>query len=124
MNQTDGFDQGSDVKVITATNRADPLEPALLCPGHRKIEFPPPSCREKRLMFQTITSKTTLGSDVNLEGYVSRPDRLSSAELASVAQAAGLQAVRKNCCVILPADFKEVRKQTVKRGDETHEFYR
>jgi len=52
-----------------ATNRADTLDPALLRPGRldRKIEFPRPSRREKRLIFQTVTSKMNLGPDVDLE---------------------------------------------------------
>jgi 26S proteasome regulatory subunit T3 len=56
-------------KVIMATNRADTLDPALLRPGRldRKIEFPLPSRREKRLIFQTVTSKMNLGPDVDLE---------------------------------------------------------
>ena len=37
-----------------ATNRADTLDPALLRPGRldRKIEFPIPDRRQKRLVFQ------------------------------------------------------------------------
>ena len=37
-----------------ATNRADTLDPALLRPGRldRKIEFPLPDRRQKRLVFQ------------------------------------------------------------------------
>ncbi len=37
-----------------ATNRADTLDPALLRPGRldRKIEFPMPDRRQKRLVFQ------------------------------------------------------------------------
>lgn len=52
-----------------ATNRADTLDPALLRPGRldRKIEFPRPSRREKRLIFQTVTGKMNLGPDVDLE---------------------------------------------------------
>jgi hypothetical protein len=52
-----------------ATNRADTLDPALLRPGRldRKIEFPLPSRREKRLIFQAVTSKMNLGPDVDLE---------------------------------------------------------
>ncbi|KAI0288182.1 26S proteasome subunit P45 [Russula brevipes] len=63
LNQMDGFDQQSNVKVIMATNRQDTLDPALLRPGRldRKIEFPLPSRRERRLIFQTVTSKMNLG---------------------------------------------------------------
>jgi len=58
LNQMDGFDQTTHVKVIMATNRADTLDPALLRPGRldRKIEFPQPDRRQKRLIFQVITS--------------------------------------------------------------------
>merc|ERR1711974_363197 len=109
LNQMDGFDQGSNVKVIMATNRQDTLDPALLRPGRldRKIEFPLPNRREKRLIFQTICGRMNLSPDVDLEDYVSRPDKLSCAEIASVCQAAGLQAVRKNRYVILPKDFEK-----------------
>ena len=126
LTQMDGFDQGSNVKVIMATNRADTLDPALLRPGRldRKIEFPLPSRREKRLIFQTICSRMNLSPDVDLEDYVNRPDKLSSAEIASVCQAAGLQAVRKNRYVVLPADFDEAIKQLSKKPDDGRmEFY-
>ncbi|WWD01241.1 26S protease regulatory subunit 6B [Kwoniella sp. B9012] len=124
LNQMDGFDQQTTVKVIMATNRADTLDPALLRPGRldRKIEMPLPSRRERRLIFQTVTSKMNLGPDVDLEDYVSRPDQLSSAQIASICQSAGLQAVRKNRYVILPVDFEEAWKGVVKKSDETHEF--
>lgn len=46
-----------------------------------QIEFPLPSRREKRLIFQTICGKMNLAPDVDLEDYVSRPDKLSSAEI-------------------------------------------
>jgi 26S proteasome regulatory subunit T3 len=54
----DGFDQTVNVKVIMATNRADTLDPALLRPGRldRKIEFPLPDRRQKRLVFQVSSS--------------------------------------------------------------------
>jgi 26S proteasome regulatory subunit T3 len=57
------------MQVIMATNRQDTLDPALLRPGRldRKIEFPWPSRRERRLIFQTVTGKMNLGPDVDLE---------------------------------------------------------
>lgn len=53
LTQMDGFDSNSNVKVIMATNREDTIDPALLRPGRldRKIEFPLPDKRQKRLIF-------------------------------------------------------------------------
>ena len=59
-------------QVIMATNRADTLDPALLRPGRldRKIEFPLPDRRQKRLVFSTITSKMNLSEEVDLEDCI------------------------------------------------------
>ena len=55
-----------------ATNRADTLDPALLRPGRldRKIEFPLPDRRQKRLIFSTITAKMNLSEEVDLEDCI------------------------------------------------------
>ena len=47
-----------------ATNRADTLDPALLRPGRldRKIEFPNPDRRQKRMVFAACTSLMNLGT--------------------------------------------------------------
>ena len=126
LNQMDGFDQDSNVKVIMATNRADTLDPALLRPGRldRKIEFPLPSRREKRLIYQTITSNMNIGPDVDLEDFVSRPDKVSSAEVASILQGSGMNAIRNNSYVVLTPHIEESYGSVVKRTDDTHDFYR
>ncbi|KAI9314395.1 26S protease regulatory subunit 6B [Dichotomocladium elegans] len=126
LNQMDGFDQTSNVKVIMATNRADTLDPALLRPGRldRKIEFPTPDRRQKRLIFSTITSKMNLSEEVDLEDFVSRPDKLSGAEIAAICQEAGMQAVRKNRYVILSKDLEKGYKANVKKEDTNFEFYK
>merc|ERR1719460_2012903 len=82
LNQMDGFDQATNVKVIMATNRADTLDPALLRPGRlaRKIEFPPPDRRQKRLVLQACTANMNLADSVDLEDYVNRPERVSAAD--------------------------------------------
>jgi 26S proteasome regulatory subunit T3 len=88
LNQMDGFDQTVNVKVIMATNRADTLDPALLRPGRldRKIEFPLPDRRQKRLIFSTITSKMNLSEEVDLEDYIARPDKISGADINAICQ--------------------------------------
>jgi len=126
LNQMDGFDQSVNVKVIMATNRQDTLDPALLRPGRldRKIEFPLPDRRQKRLVFSTITSKMNLSDDVDLEDYVARPDKVSGADIHSICQEAGMIAVRENRYVVLSKDFEKAYKNQLKNKDEMeHEFY-
>ena len=135
-----------------ATNRADTLDPALLRPGRldRKIEFPLPDRRQKRLILQVLTSKMNLSDEVDLEDCkykynngllqqlgiidiltcpfspttdVSRPDKVSGAELQAIVQEAGMQAVRKNRYVILPKDFEKAYKIHVKSSQNEFQFY-
>lgn len=125
LTQMDGFDQSVNVKVIMCTNRVDTLDPALLRPGRldRKIEFPMPGRREKRLIFQVLTAKMSLSDDVDLEDYVSRPEKISGAEIACIVQEAGMQAVRKNRYVVLPKDFEAGYKTNTQKNDAEFEFY-
>ncbi len=127
-----------------ATNRADTLDPALLRPGRldRKIEFPVPDRRQKRLVFQVITSKMNLSDEVDLEDCscflqviglasnwllfwidVSRPDNINCATINAICQEAGMQAVRKNRYVILPKDFEKGYKANVKGDSDDFQFY-
>ena len=126
LNQMDGFDQTSQVMVIMATNRADTIDPALLRPGRldRKIEFPMPDRRQKRLIFSTITSLMSLSDEVDLEDFVSRADKLSGADIAVICQEAGMQAIRKNRYVVLQQDFQKGYETHVKKRDVDFEFYK
>lgn len=134
-----------------ATNRADTLDPALLRPGRldRKIEFPLPDRRQKRLVFATITSKMNLSEEVDLEDYVARPDRISGADINAICQEvyilylwyfkaaiellihyflslfqAGMHAVRENRYIVLAKDFEKGYKNNVKKSELEHEFYK
>ena len=71
-----------------ATNRHDTLDPALLRPGRldRKIEFPTPDRRQKRLIFSTICGKMNLSDEVDLEDFVARRDKISGADVNSICQ--------------------------------------
>merc|ERR1712129_401892 len=125
LNQMDGFDQTVNVKVIMATNRADTLDPALLRPGRldRKIEFPKPDRRQKRMVFQAATSKMNLSDELDLEDYVNRSDKLSHADVSAICAESGLQAVRENRYVVLPKDFDKAYKKVVSNRDKEHMFY-
>jgi len=125
LSQMDGFDQTDTVKVIMATNRPDTLDPALLRPGRldRKIEFPHPDRRQKRLIFQVCTSKMNLGDDVDLEDYVSRGDALSAADISSICQESGLQAVRNNRYVVVSEDFEAAYNKVKRKEGNKFSFY-
>merc|ERR1712242_655422 len=107
-------------------NRHDTLDPALLRPGRldRKIEFPLPDRRQKRLIFQTITAKMNLSEEVDLEDYVSRPDKISCADISAICQEAGMQAVRHNRYVILPKDFEQAYSKVMTKDIDTLPFYK
>jgi 26S proteasome regulatory subunit T3 len=109
-----------------ATNRHDTLDPALLRPGRldRKIEFPTPDRRQKRLVFSTISAKMNLSDEVDLEDYVARPDKISSADINSITQEAGMHAVRENRYVVLAKDFEKAYKTVVKKDQNDFEFYK
>lgn len=122
LTQMDGFDQSTNVKVIMATNRADTLDPALLRPGRldRKIEFPNPDRRQKRLVFQACTAKMNLSDEVDLEDYVNRPDKISAAQISSICQEAGLQAVCSSCrCFVRAREYYHLRLATVHSTQNT-----
>lgn len=125
LNQMDGFDKSTNVKVIMATNRADTLDPALLRPGRldRKIEFPLPDRKQKRLIFQTIISKMNVSSDVNIENFVVRTDKISAADIAAIAQESGMQAIRKNRYIITANDFEQGYRTHVRKQLRDYEFY-
>jgi len=55
---------------------------------------------------------------------VSRPDKLSGAEIAAICQEAGMHAVRKNRYVILSKDIEKGYKSNVKKADINFEFYK
>lgn len=125
LNQMDGFDETTNIKVIMATNRADTLDPALLRPGRldRKIEFPLPDRRQKRLVFTTITAKMNLADDVDLEELIARPDKISNADINAICQEAGMHAVRENRYIAHAKDFEKGYKTSVQKDDTQHEFY-
>ncbi|KAK6228425.1 hypothetical protein SCA6_000765 [Theobroma cacao] len=76
------------------------------------------------LLNQVCTAKMNLSDEVDLEDYVSRPDKISAAEIAAICQEAGMHAVRKNRYVILPKDFEKGYRTNVKKPDTDFEFYK
>jgi len=120
LNQMDGFDAMSEVKVIMATNRIETLDPALIRPGRidRKIEFPLPDAKTKRRIFSIHTGKMTLSEDVNLEEFVMAKDELSGADIKAVCTEAGLLALRERRMRVTQADFRKAKEKVLYKKKE------
>jgi len=117
LNQLDGFDNRSDVKVIMATNRIETLDPALIRPGRidRKIEFPLPDVKTRRKIFNIHTGKMTLADDVHLEEFVMAKDELSGADIKAICTEAGLLALRERRMKVTHQDFKKGKEKVLYR---------
>lgn len=89
-----------------ATNRADTLDPALLRPGRldRKIEFPLPDRRQKRLVFSTITGLMNLSEEVDLEDCILTPNKHFHSLIYLLLQ----------CCIKMLELFLGIKKQKLK----------
>ncbi len=72
---------------------------------------------------QACTAKMNLSDEVDLEDFVSRPDKISNADIAAICQEAGMQAVRKNRYIILSKDFEKGYKASVRKSDNLFAFY-
>jgi len=120
LNQLDGFDSRGDVKVIMATNRIDSLDPALIRPGRidRKIEFPLPDEKTKRMIFKIHTGRMTLAEDVNLEELIMTKDDLSGADIKAICTEAGLMALRERRMKVTNEDFKKSKENVLYRKNE------
>lgn len=117
LNQLDGFDTRSDVKVIMATNQIDSLDPALIRPGRidRKIEFPLPDVKTKRKIFSIHTSRMSLSEDVDLEEFILAKDELSGADIKAMCSEAGLLALRERRMKVSMVDFRKSKEKTLYR---------
>ena len=113
LNQMDGFDQSTNVKVIMATNRADTLDPALLRPGRldRKVEIPLPNESARVDILKIHGSSITKKGDIDYESCVKLADGFNAADLRNVCTEAGMYAIRGERDYVIEEDFmKAVRK--------------
>ena len=100
--EMDGFDTGSGVIVIAATNRPDVLDPALLRPGRfdRQVVVPLPDIRGREQILKVHMRKIPVGADVDEEILARGTPGFSGADLANLVNEAALFAARRNGKVV------------------------
>lgn len=96
--EMDGFEQGTNVIVLAATNRMDVLDPALLRPGRfdRRTTIGLPDRKEREAILKVHFSKKPVSSSVDLDALAAKTAGSSGADLANIANEAAIIAARHN----------------------------
>jgi cell division protease FtsH len=96
--EMDGFEQGQNVIVVAATNRADVLDPALLRPGRfdRRVNIDLPDRKDREAILKVHFAKKPLAKNVDLDSLAAKSAGSSGADLANIANEAAIIAARKN----------------------------
>ena len=107
--EMDGFEQGTNVIVMAATNRPDVLDPALLRPGRfdRRITLDSPDMKAREEILEVHTKNKPLESDVKLKEIAQKTPGVSGADLANIANEAAILAARQNRKKITQGDLHE-----------------
>lgn len=105
--EMDGFEQGTNVIVMAATNRPDVLDPALLRPGRfdRQVQLDLPDRRDREAILKVHLEKKPKNSDINTDTLAGKTAGMSGADLANVVNEAAILAARDNRKEIKNADL-------------------
>jgi cell division protease FtsH len=104
--EMDGFEQGVNVIVLAATNRADVLDPALLRPGRfdRRVNVSLPDRKDRELILKVHYSKKPLEKSVKLDELAAKTAGTSGADLANIANESAIIAAKHNRKTITTED--------------------
>jgi cell division protease FtsH len=111
LSEMDGFEPHHSLMVLSATNRPDVLDPALVRPGRfdRRITLDMPQKKAREEILATHTREVPLGSDVDLKSLAERTVGLSGADLKNLVNEAALMAARKEKDTVDAQDFDQAR---------------
>jgi len=121
LNQLDGFESASNIKVLMATNRLDILDDALIRPGRidRKIEFPNPNEAARADILKIHSRKMNLMRGIDLTKIAEKLPGASGAEIKAVCTESGMYALRERRVHVTQEDFEmSVAKVMSKDNDK------
>ena len=96
--EMDGFESNEGVILISATNRPDVLDPALLRPGRfdRQVVVPLPDIRGREGILKVHMKKSPIASDVNVTILAKGTPGFSGADLENLVNEAALLAAKRD----------------------------
>jgi cell division protease FtsH len=104
--EMDGFETGTNVIVLAATNRSDVLDPALLRPGRfdRRVNISLPDRKDREAILKVHFKEKPIDSTVNLDTLAGKTAGSSGADLANIANESAIIAASKDKKIISNAD--------------------
>jgi cell division protease FtsH len=107
--EMDGFESGTNVIVLAATNRPDILDPALLRPGRfdRRVTLDNPDIAGRKQILEVHSKGKPLSDDVDLENIARQTVGFSGADLANLVNEAAILTARRNLKIVGPDEFYE-----------------
>ena len=113
--EMDGFESNEGVILISATNRPDVLDPALLRPGRfdRRIVVNRPDVKGREGILAVHTKKIPLADDVDTHLLARGTSGFSGADLANLVNEAALNAARYNQKTVRMLDFEFARDKVL-----------
>jgi cell division protease FtsH len=113
--EMDGFEANEGVILISATNRPDVLDPALLRPGRfdRQVVVPVPDVKGREGILQVHTKKTRLAEDIDLSVIARGTPGFTGADLENMTNEAALLAARRNKDKIEMVDLEDAKDKVL-----------
>jgi len=117
--EMDGFESNEGVIIMSATNRPDVLDPALLRPGRfdRQVVVPLPDVKGREKIFEVHVKKVSLDPGIALSVIARGTPGFSGADIENLVNEAALYAARQNKETVSLSDL-EFAKDKVLMGAE------
>ena len=113
--EMDGFESNEGVILISATNRPDVLDPALLRPGRfdRQVVVPVPDIKGREAILKVHAKKTILGDDVSVPTLARGTPGFTGADLENMVNEAALMAARRGKERVEMVDLEDAKDKVM-----------
>ena len=115
LTELDGFDTSIGVIVLSATNRPEVIDPALLRPGRfdRRVALQPPDTVGRRQILEVHTRSVPLADDADLDRLAAATPGMVGADLANVVNEAALLAAGRDHDAVAMTDFNDALEKLI-----------
>lgn len=113
--EMDGFEANEGVIIVSATNRPDVLDPALLRPGRfdRQVIVPAPDVKGREAILQVHAKKVPLAEEIDWKIIARGTPGFTGADLENMVNEAALLAARNNQKTVTMTDLDKAKDKVM-----------